>query len=213
MSNSAVSLILVTGKEHNMNYLVQGRDVDKSDHERKDLFQSGNYPFYWPGAVSLFGGGIEEGETWENAFIREIKEELGLDLSKEIPNMDYRVYNWKKDTIQILNEANDFFQGNVPGFLGFNLDEKIPSCALGNDRKKFRNATYRDWLYGRETDYYLAANIGKPDLKIREGVGLNWSPHWLVRAMTMVPVDKLAILDDMTKRIKSGELEIKLKKK
>ncbi|MFT4244230.1 MAG: NUDIX hydrolase [Candidatus Woesearchaeota archaeon] len=40
-----------------------------------------NIPEIWnPGAWSLFGGGVEEGETFEEALIRETKEELNYDL-------------------------------------------------------------------------------------------------------------------------------------
>ena len=72
----SVNLILTTGKGKDVEYLMQGREVDKSDlyGSRPDLFQPGKYCFYWPGACSFFGGGIREGESPEEAFKREVEQ-------------------------------------------------------------------------------------------------------------------------------------------
>ncbi|MBS3080486.1 NUDIX domain-containing protein [Candidatus Pacearchaeota archaeon] len=213
MTQVTVNLLLASGKGHNLSYLLQGREVDIS--HKTDKFKSGEYPFYWPGNVSIFGGHIDDGETPQQAFKREIKEELKLYLSDEyVSRMDLRTYRWKEDTDRILTEANEVFQGNVNGFLGFGLDEKIPSCVLGKDRTKYVFVTYRDWIFDRSEDHYFAANIGESTpLTDYEGFGAIWPPHWVARSVCMVPIDKIALLDDMTKRVKTGELEIKVIKK
>lgn len=216
LNDVSVSFLLSSGKGNNVSYLFQGREVDKFDDEIKDLFQPEKYPFYWPGNVAIFGGHIEEKETPIKALKREMKEELKLDLTDDdFKKMRPITYRWKKDTERILNEANDVFQGNVYGFLGFGLDDKIPACVLGKDRKKYReNDTYRDWIFDRKEDHYFALNIDEEKKLVDyEGVGAIWLPHWAARSVVTVPIDKLALLDDMTKKIKSGELEIKVKKK
>ncbi|MEK6830725.1 MAG: NUDIX domain-containing protein [Nanoarchaeota archaeon] len=212
----SVSLLLAAGKGYDLSYLLQGREVDKSDHEIKDLFQPGKYPFYWPGNVAIFGGHIDENETPVEALKREMKEELKLDLDENyISSLELRTYKWKYCTNKILAEAEEAFHGNVLGFLGFGLDDKIPSCVLGKDRKRYENGvTYRNWIFDREEDHYFTANIGKEtELKDYEGAGAIWVPHWVTRSICTVPIDKIALLDDMTKRINSGELEIKVKRK
>ena len=44
-----------------------------------------------------------------------------------------------------------------------------------------------------------------------EGASSIWMPHQFARALVMVPCDKLALLDDMSIKIQSGKLEIKVK--
>ncbi len=215
----SVNLILVSGTGYNVSYLVQGREVDKSDLyvSRPELFKPGSYPFYWPGNVSFFGGGIEDGETPQAAFKREVMEETGLDLTDDkVALFKMTTYRWVQDTHRIIAEANEAFQGHVPNFLGFSLNERLPNSALNKrDRDRYgdKPLTYQDWIFDRETDHYLAANIGESiDLPDNEGAGSIWVPHWVARSICMVPIDKIALLDDMTQRIRSGELEIKVKR-
>jgi len=213
----SANLILVNGKGHDVSYLVQGREVDKSDHPRTDLFQPGKYPFYWPGAICSFGGGIEDGGDVRESFARELREELDWALTPEdILGFDHRFYNWKEDTLRILDEADEVFQGNVAGFLGFSLDEKIPACVLGQDRQRYegKSATYQDWLYCREEgDHYFVGDISvKREFTDLEGVGAFWVPHYIARSLVVPPCDKVALLDDMTRRVKDGKLEIRVKR-
>ena len=67
--------------------------------EGKILFQlrdeNGRNPNKW----GIFGGGIKQGETPIHALIREIKEEIGINISKsdilknyKIPIVDYHIY-------------------------------------------------------------------------------------------------------------------------
>ena len=211
----SVNLLLVRGSGSNMQYLVQGREVDKSHllPQKADLFSPGKYCFYWPGAVALFGGHMEEGETPVQALQREIGEEELPNLDPTIfGRLDHRVYNWKTDVPRVLAEAEDVFQGNVNCFFGCDLNAPVPTAALGKDRG-LEEITYMDWMLQRESDHYFALNIGNltagEGLKDREGLGAYWVPHWLARSIATVPIDKIAILDDMVQRVRSGELEIK----
>ena len=84
----------------NGNYLLQVRDVVVDGQMR------GKYPFVFPGTSSLFGGKVEDGEIPEEAFRREIKEELpGLKLTEEL---DHRVYFWKNQLDIIIRRINDY---------------------------------------------------------------------------------------------------------
>jgi 8-oxo-dGTP diphosphatase len=97
--------------EKNGRYLLQLRDKGTK-----------NYSGCW----GLFGGGIENGESSQDAIIREIEEELGVILDKEnlkflvsesIENEEYFIYwyefNLELDKLQ-LNEGDDmkFFSKN-----------------------------------------------------------------------------------------------------
>jgi len=215
----AVSLLLVRGKGYKIDYLFQGREVDKSDlyESRPDLFQPGEYCFYWPGAVAMFGGGMLAKETPSQAFAREMGEELPeLKLSQDFikNNMTQRTYHWKDDVPRIMTEAEEVFQGNVGCFFGPDLDSPVPTSALGPDRDKL-GITYGEWLNEREEDHYFVMNVGSNDmgnLKDREGAGAIWLPHWVARSLVSVPCDKVALLDDMVQRVRSGELEIMVKR-
>ena len=58
------SAVIITDDQDR--YLLQRRD-DKPD-------------IFYPGCLGLFGGALEDGETFEEAAIREVQEELGLRL-------------------------------------------------------------------------------------------------------------------------------------
>src|SRR4051794_6438868 len=64
-SDAAVALIVVGDQHH---YLMQLRD------QKPGIF----YPGHW----GLFGGATDPGETQERALLRELKEELNLDLEE-----------------------------------------------------------------------------------------------------------------------------------
>jgi hypothetical protein len=212
----AVSLLLVRGSGYKVDYLMQGREVDKSDLYEKlpNAFQPGRYAFYWPGAAALFGGHMNEGETPEQTLEREMNEELPvLNLTPEkIRGMELRTYNWRIDVPRVLGEAEEVFQGNLMGFFGQDLSAPVPSCALGKDRK-MKGISYMNWMLEREPDHYIAMNIGDRNagnnLRDMEGAGAAWVPHFVARSITSVPIDKIAMLDDMVKRYNSGELEIR----
>ena len=46
---------------------------------RKDPYGGGVYPDAW----HIPGGGVEEGETFEEALLREVKDETGIDISNQ----------------------------------------------------------------------------------------------------------------------------------
>lgn len=208
MGKKFVSLLATAGGGFNTLYLFQGRNAIRPD------FQRGEYPFIWPGALGIFGGAIEEGETPKEGILREMNEELHITLTPEqISQAELREYLWKRDAERIYEKANNFFHGNLPNFFGPSLESIVPSSALGNDRSEFmskygNSGTRMDWLKGR-TDYYLAVDFKDIlDLTTYEGVGAVWLPHWAARATVGAPCDKLAILDDMVKKVEAGKLAI-----
>ena len=100
--------------------LLQLRD-DKPDLE---------YPNCW----GTFGGQIEEGETPQEALVREIKEELDFDV--ESPEL-YRVYSFDGYDIYMFSTVNkkitlndfDVREGQRAGFFSREAAAKIP-CAF-----------------------------------------------------------------------------------
>ena len=104
--------------------LLQLRD-DKPDLE---------YPNCW----GTFGGQIEEGETPQEALVREIKEELDFDV--ESPEL-YRVYSFDGYDIYMFSKVNkkitlndfDVREGQRAGFFSREAATRIP-CAF-NCRK------------------------------------------------------------------------------
>ena len=105
------------GKTKEGLYLIQARTV------YNPKLEPGKYPFTFPGACSLFGGDLEENEDYAEGFKREINEELpGL----KIGEMKHKVYKWKEHLDEVYNRLNKAFHGNLPAFLGFQLNEKIP---------------------------------------------------------------------------------------
>src|SRR3989339_666643 len=90
----------------NNKYLITKRVVFDKEDKRF-------YPLVW----NIPGGGIEFGETPENALIRETWEELGVELKKIILNSEASEFGWftlneaKKlklmpKTIEMLEEAD-----------------------------------------------------------------------------------------------------------
>ena len=134
-----------------------------------------------------------------------------------LSDAESRFYQWSPNLVRtILGEADEVFQGNVRSFLGFELYGEVPKCALNRkDRKNFDFLTNMGWICARtDGDYYLSATVDKKiDFTDYEGIGAVWAPHWLARSIATVPIDKLALLDDMTKKIKAGKLETKIPQK
>lgn len=138
---------------------------------------------------------------------------MKLEFSPEqLKNTSLRSYDWNKQALELYRELDDFFHGNLGNFFGQSLYGRIPSSALGKDREAFEKAhiagTHLDWLRGR-TDHYLVADFDNElDVTDYEGVGRIWMPHWAARAIVTTACDKLAILDDMKKKVESGRLQI-----
>ncbi|MBI2498688.1 NUDIX domain-containing protein [Candidatus Woesearchaeota archaeon] len=182
-------------------YLVQRRDVFVPK------FEPGKYPFLFPGACSLVGGGIEETDkTPVEGLEREVEEELGLEREGSekldrftLPSrLDYRLYDFSKQLDDVFGRINEAYHGNLPAFLGFKLDELIPEEAAGKWRGK--KLTYKDWLSGEDEYHLWVADISSDvSKKIRFEEGSR-SPIWLPadsgNSLVMVPSDKLALLDE-----------------
>ena len=217
MSDKSANLILRINDPNPRNdlYLVQERQlsrhpiiIDSEGHIEKGRDYS-SVSFIWPGAYSIFGGHIKDGETVEQAFEREIGDELrNLDLKKL--NIEREItYKWSRDLRNVLSKANKYFNGNIESFLGFDFNSRIPSCAYGRYRNQVIIPTFYEWVIERE-DYYVIATVDKkPEIKVSEGEQGTWVPSHLCRALSMVPVDKLALLDDMAGRIAKSLLDWK----
>jgi len=213
LEKTSVNFIPVAGKDFNVQYLLQGRNVIKEN------LSKGNYPFFFPGICCVWGGAIEQGETPLEGILRETNEELHLNISKDqVSTSALRIYNWEKDAVNLWGELNEFFHGNLAGFFGPSLNDKVPDCVLGKDRKSFKEiygdfGTYFDWIKGRE-DHYLVVDFEQPfDATAYEGVGAFWTPHYITRSIVTSTCDKFALLDDMMRRAKAGKLDIESVKK
>lgn len=197
------SLIAVCSKEESIEYLVQARNVNIPK------FSSGEYSFIFPGAFSLFGGELEEGEDAKQGFERELQEELpGLEFESYL---EHRQYDWSgKDLDNVLLRAEKIFNGNVMSFLGFDLNARVPPCSLGKERGK--DFSYREYISRVVEDNFYVGRVDEKysrNLDVREGDRAIWLPHQVIRSLVMCPTDKLAILDDLCDRVESGEIVLK----
>lgn len=180
------------------NYFLQVRNVVHSESP------DGQFPFTFPGALALFGGGLEHGETPETGFKRELTEELpGIELS----NLEHRLYDWSKQTDPVLERADKVFHGNVQAFLGFDLKAPIPLCALGKQRHELYGISYKDWIARTTSDNFYIGSVER-EVAVKEGAAGVWVPYIVLKTTVMVPTDKLAILDDLSRRIERGEIQL-----
>lgn len=77
----------------NKEVLIQDRR-DKPNHRKVDY--------------GFFGGGIEEGETIEQALAREVKEELSIDLKLLKDLKFFKQYSYESEELNISRELNVF---------------------------------------------------------------------------------------------------------
>lgn len=77
----------------NKEVLIQDRR-DKPNHGKVDY--------------GFFGGGIEEGETIEQALAREVKEELSIDLKLLKDLKFFKQYSYESEELNISRELNVF---------------------------------------------------------------------------------------------------------
>lgn len=186
---------------HNQSYLLQVRNVFVPK------FNPGEYPFVWPGALSLFGGGIEIGETPEQAVKRELGEEFPGAMEDIQVKLEYRKYDWDTKMEEVMERVNKTFHGNLLSFLGFNPDEIIPSCAEG--RWRTNKDTYKKFLGRREEHFYVGdVSLDEKKYNVQEGSKALWVPHEVARACVLYPGDKLAVLDDLAMRVERREITL-----
>ena len=182
-------------------YLIQVRDVKRIE------FSRGEYPFIFPGACSLFGGRVEEGEDAKTALKRELAEELlGIILPE---TLEHRSYNWSTQLDEVYERINEAFHGNADSFMGFDLESNVPPSALGRNRGK--SFTYREFIAIKDQDHFYVGDFNQENLantELKEGEAHLWIPHYLLKSVVMDPTDKLAVLDDIVIRSEKGELEL-----
>jgi 8-oxo-dGTP pyrophosphatase MutT (NUDIX family) len=76
-----------------------------------------------PDMIGVFGGGVENGETFEQAAIREVKEELGFDISGEQLIFQFN-YQKTQDKHGVDQDCKVFLVKDVdPSRLTLNPDE------------------------------------------------------------------------------------------
>lgn len=183
-------------------YLLQRRDVSNPE------FQDGHYPFIFPGAYSLFGGDIEEGETPLAGFRREMGEELPALKQLQDENFTSRSYHWERDLPEVLGRIDQVFKGNMYAFLGFDFEAVIPECARGNGKIKAR--TYHDFFLENQADHFYIADLNQTDVNptlVEEGKSI-WLPDYVARSLVMVPSDKVALLDDIAQEVIAGRIKL-----
>jgi 8-oxo-dGTP diphosphatase len=133
-------------KEHNVATVMLLNENGEILLQKKDLgFKR------WPGRWSMFGGGIESGETPEDAVRREITEELGLKLEnlklfKIFPYEDTdRAGKMHVYTASFVNEISDISLGEGAGFAFFAPSEIAGLRLIDHDDKivkEYMSANY-----------------------------------------------------------------------
>lgn len=85
-----------------------------------------------PDKVGVFGGVVEEGESFEEAAIREIKEELNLDLIRDDLNF-FSIYNKTKEIHGVDEICQVFVVKNIdPNKLKLNKNEGQGTVLISN---------------------------------------------------------------------------------
>ena len=187
------SLILRVIKDNELYYFVQQRDNIE------------NAPFIFPGAFSLFGGAVEEGETPEQAIKREMEEELpNMKINRFI---EHRCYNWDKEDIDTVEtDIAESFNHNFRALRGFNYGDLVPEEALGKHRKEV--ITYLEFISSVEEDHLFIADCKPEDvlkLKVKEGERGLLLPASVCVALVFCPTDKLALMHDYSKYLTEQE--------
>ena len=96
--------VLAIVQDLNGKFLITQRSMDKK----------------WAGGWwEVTGGGVGSGETIEDAVVREIGEEVGLDASKHTPKLIYRY--WNDDAINGDNYINNVYLAQ----LDFTVDDVV----------------------------------------------------------------------------------------
>lgn len=85
--------------------------------------------WHWPGCWCMFGGGSKEGETPKETILREIKEEIGLELDEvklfkthELENKEGKVMRYVY-TSKLKKDIKDISLCEGAGFAFFQKDE------------------------------------------------------------------------------------------
>lgn len=129
------------------------------DGERILLQHRSDDAFRFPGMHGMFGGGLEPGETPEEALVREVREELGLELWPgnpigthlfRLPDMIMRIHAWifdaRRAPVPVTPKALLASQGEGQG-LGFYTQDEVEELDVpGPDQFVLR------WAFARMRD-------------------------------------------------------------
>ena len=132
MNNQIIVLLALLNEENEV--LVSLRE-NRADHN--DFWE---YP----------GGKVEEGENIDQALIREVKEELNIDVSKQcVAPLTFSVDETARNKKLLLLYVCRKWEGNVTSLLGQKIDWVKP-IDLGHYKMPysniFLNSMLRDWV-------------------------------------------------------------------
>ena len=109
------------------------------------LLQKRTSTYRYPKQWTMFGGGIEDGEFPEEAVIRELKEELGLDI--EMTFMETKIVGDEDNEEELF-----LFKGKLNDISKINLTEGNGFAFFGFDEIKDLNCIEKDIILGLKED-------------------------------------------------------------
>jgi mutator protein MutT len=136
MRNNAMTAIIDEGFKKLQHFWLLMKERKASiiifhDAQKRILLQK-RAPNYFGAEWAFFGGGINQGETPEQAVVRETKEELGHDLTEHSPIGTFRNQQTQDFVVELhayiaplRNHLGSFVLGEGEGMQLFTLEEAL----------------------------------------------------------------------------------------